>query len=293
MKLIQIEYFIAVAKHLNFTAAAQSLFITQPNLSKQISLLEQELGVKLIYRNKRVVQLTPAGEYLYKEAGKFFSDFQSIIDKTKEISRENRDRLSIGCIETTNIDMFFPPVIRQFTEAYPHIELVIERGSFKKIREGLLDDTYDIIFTLSFDVIKIDNLCLKNIHPRNGSLVLSKNNPLAQKENFSVNDLENQNYYIHSKSESPGLYELAINNAKKYNFKNPKEVANMETLLSNIELGLGFAILDKSIGKHRSNSFIFYDLPEPDDQFYLCCAWKKKIINTTIPLFVELINEIP
>ena len=67
--LLQIEYFIAVAKSLYFTDAARNLYVSQPSLSKQIALLEKEIGVQLFNRSTRGVRLTPAGAVLYKELG--------------------------------------------------------------------------------------------------------------------------------------------------------------------------------------------------------------------------------
>ena len=74
----QMEYFLSVAEKLNFTEAAKSLYISQPSLSKQISLLEEELGFALFIRNKRSVRLTPAGEVLNRKWKLLLTDLERL-----------------------------------------------------------------------------------------------------------------------------------------------------------------------------------------------------------------------
>lgn len=289
MNLIQIEYFNSVARHLNFTAAAKSLFVTQPSLSKQIALLEKELGVRLFYRNKRTVQLTPAGLVLYNEFEKINVQIDRAIEKVKHADQGSSGNLSIGCLETINIDMFFPDFIKQFSDLYPEIQISIERGGFKYLREKLQDDIFDIIFTLSIDIQNPHDLFVKKIHKRKGCIVMSKKNKLSERKDLPVEELSGEPCFIFSNAESPGVSMNAQKTAKFHGFKNIKMVHNMETLLSNLELGFGFSLLDRSISEHRKNDFKFFDLPGKEAIFYVVCAWKKDNLNSTVQNFLKII----
>lgn len=84
----QIEYFQAVVQCQSFTQAAEKCYISQSAISQQIQALENELGVKLINREKRKFSLTPADEYFYKRSLVLTADFQNMCEKTKSIAYE-------------------------------------------------------------------------------------------------------------------------------------------------------------------------------------------------------------
>ena len=96
--LLQIEYFIAVAKSLNFTDAARNLYVSQPSLSKQIALLEKEIGVQLFNRSTRGVRLTPAGAVLYKELGNVLDTIHEAIEKSSKKDLGEEGSITIGSL---------------------------------------------------------------------------------------------------------------------------------------------------------------------------------------------------
>jgi DNA-binding transcriptional LysR family regulator len=290
LKLSQIEYFIALAKHLNFTAAAKSLFISQPSLSRHIGLLEKEIGTKLFYRNNRIVSLTPAGKQFYNEFEKFYSLFEKSIEKVIETGKGTEGSLSIGCLEGINFELFFPDIIRLFSENYHNITLNISQDGFRQIREGILNGTYDAIFTLSKDIDNIHELQILKIRERQGHIVFSQNSHLASKENFSLTDLQDEPFLVYSSKESPAFAASCRKLATENGFTKIKEVSNVETLLSHLELGMGFSVLDKSYAENRKNSFVYYKLPLDDDPPYSVCTWKKDNTNSSLPLFIKTVQ---
>jgi DNA-binding transcriptional LysR family regulator len=289
MNLFQIKYFNSVAKYLNFTAAAKSLFVTQPSLSRQIALLEKELGVKLIYRNKHTVRLTPAGNVFLKEFEDINVRINRALEKVRLTDCGSVGNISIGCLETINMEMFFPDLIKNFTGTYPEIKISVERGGFKYLREKLQEDIFDIIFTLSLDIQNSPDLLIKNIHKRKGCIVMSAKNKLAQCKSLPYSELSGEPLVIFSQDESPGVYAKALKTAKYHGFNNIRQVHNVETLLSHLDLGFGFSLLDRSIGEYRKNKLKFYDLPENEATFYAVCACKKDNINPTVHLLLNMI----
>lgn len=286
MKLSQIEYFIALAKHLNFTAAAKSLFITQPSLSKQLSLLEQELGVHLVQRNRKSVALTPAGELLCHEFERINADILESIGKVKALGKG--DKVTIGCLEKINVDDILPRILDIFRQKNPDFDIIVQRDSFAKIREGLIKNFFDVIITMSFDVENIHNIETSVLQDRKGLIVLSKKHPLAGSSDFSVSDLENIPFFISSALDSPTAARLSRETAAKLNFRNIQETNKLETILSNVELGLGFTILDKSNFVKNAEHYFFYELPEEDNTFNLVCAWKRDSANPALSLLSDI-----
>ena len=137
--LLQIEYFIAVARHLNFTEAAKSLYVSQPSLSKQIAILEDEIGIQLFFRTKRDVRLTAAGMVLLKEMGGVIEQIENAIEKSKKPDLGENSTLTIGCLDAMDMRTFLPTIIKKFKEKYPNVNLILERHSFKVLREKLIN----------------------------------------------------------------------------------------------------------------------------------------------------------
>lgn len=148
----QIDYFLTVAEVLNFTDAAKLLYISQPALSKQIGVLEKELGFPLFIRNHRNVALTPEGSSLYRDWNDLSKQMEASIYNAKVISNQASGHLSIGCSDTFDYSDILPYTVRTFADSYPHIDLNVESHSFKTLREGLMADTFDIIFTPYFEL---------------------------------------------------------------------------------------------------------------------------------------------
>ena len=115
MELRQLQYFTAVAETLNFSRAAEILYISQPALSQQIADLERELGVLLLQRSKRAVSLTPAGALLLQEAKKLLYQSEKLapLIRSQEQAHSSDQELVLGvdkCVDLSNSHATFPSV---------------------------------------------------------------------------------------------------------------------------------------------------------------------------------------
>ncbi|WP_030520172.1 LysR family transcriptional regulator [Nocardia rhamnosiphila] len=118
LDLRKLRYFAALAEHLHFGRAAESLFIAQPVLSRQIRALEQELGCTLLERTTRSVQLTPSGAQLYEEARGLFTTVDSAVRRVREVDR-GVERLVVGFASGLRVS----PALRAFAESRPEVEV--------------------------------------------------------------------------------------------------------------------------------------------------------------------------
>jgi len=136
MTLQQLKYLLAIADSgLNITAAAERLYTSQPGISKQLKLLEQELGVLLFTRKgKSLVAVTPAGRDIIARAWKITREVQNIRSLAREMSGEQEGTL---CIATTHTQARYvlPDVIRGFRERYPKVNLEMHQGTSEQIAE--------------------------------------------------------------------------------------------------------------------------------------------------------------
>lgn len=136
MTLQQLKYLLAIADSgLNITAAAERLYTSQPGISKQLKLLEQELGVQLFTRKgKSLVAITPAGRDVIARARKIMREVQNIRSLAREMSGEQEGTLAIATTHT-QARYVLPDVIRAFRERYPRVNLELHQGTSEQIAE--------------------------------------------------------------------------------------------------------------------------------------------------------------
>lgn len=144
MKLHQLRYLAAVAQSgLNITAAAQKLHTSQPGVSKQIKLLEDELGFQIFTREGRnLTRITPAGQQVIDRAVRILQETQAIRDLATELRDEGRGSLSIGTTHT-QARYVLPEVIRDFRARYPEVRLNLHQGTTEQIAEMVAQDRID------------------------------------------------------------------------------------------------------------------------------------------------------
>ena len=147
MELRQLHTFAAVAEHLSFTRAAETLSYAQSSVTAQIQSLESELGVPLFERLGRRVVLTEAGERLRGYAGKMLQLEQEALQAVPS-SREPAGTLTIGAPESL-CTYRLPPVLARFRERHPRVKLVFRPGNCSELRRYVVDGSLDVAFVLS------------------------------------------------------------------------------------------------------------------------------------------------
>lgn len=148
MKLQQLRYLAAVAQNgLNITAAAEKLHTSQPAVSKQLKLLEDELGFNIFVRSGRTLtKITQPGQQVIDRAIRVLREVQNIKGISEELKGENRGILSIGTTHT-QARYVLPPVIQKFREQYPDVRLQLHQGTSEQIAEMVALDRID--FTIA------------------------------------------------------------------------------------------------------------------------------------------------
>lgn len=189
MKLQQLRYIWEVAHHdLNVSATAQSLYTSQPGISKQIRLLEDELGVEVFSRSgKHLTRITPAGETIIEKAGEILRKVESIKQVAQEFSNEKKGSLSVATTHT-QARYALPGVIENFIDRYPDVSLHMHQGSPIQISELAADGNVDFaIATEGLDLF--NDLIMLPCYRWNRCIVVPKNHPLTQISKVSLEDV--------------------------------------------------------------------------------------------------------
>jgi LysR family cys regulon transcriptional activator len=180
MKLHQLRYLAAVAQSgLNITAAAQKLHTSQPGVSKQIKLLEDELGFQIFVREGRnLTRITAAGQQVIDRALRILQEAQSIRNLSTELRDEGKGSLSIGTTHT-QARYVLPEVIRQFRDRYPQVRLNLHQGTSEQIAEMVANDRVDCAIATGSEQLFAD-LTLLPCYRWHRTVIVPRGHPLAE-----------------------------------------------------------------------------------------------------------------
>lgn len=189
MKLQQLRYIWEVAHHdLNVSATAQSLFTSQPGISKQIRLLEDELGVEVFARSgKHLTHITPAGEVILELAGEILRKAETIKRVAHEFSNETAGTLSIATTHT-QARYVLPEVIQGFINRYPDVSLNMQQGTPVQIAEMAAEGTVD--FAICTEALEhFSDLITLPCYRWNRCIVVPRDHPLALLDRVALEDV--------------------------------------------------------------------------------------------------------
>ena len=189
MKLQQLRYIWEVAHHeLNVSATAQSLYTSQPGISKQIRLLEDELGVEIFSRSgKHLTHITPVGQTIVEQAGQILRKVESIKQAAHEFRDEKTGSLSIATTHT-QARYALPKVISSFIGRYPEVSLHMHQGSPVQIAEMAANGEVD--FAIATEGLELfGDLVMLPCYNWNRSIIVPKGHALAEKGKLTLKDV--------------------------------------------------------------------------------------------------------
>ncbi len=180
MKLQQLRYLIAIVRNnLNISAAAESLYTSQPGISKQLRLLEEELGVDLFSRNgKHLTEVTPIGCHIITKAENILREVNNIQILSEEYRDDRRGSLSIATTHT-QARYALLPVIKVFRERYPAVTLQIHQGSPEQIAELVQSGKVD--FAIATEALELfDDLVMMPCYVWQHCILVPSGHPLSE-----------------------------------------------------------------------------------------------------------------
>ena len=186
MKLTQLRYLAAIVDSgLNISAAAEKLHISQPGVSRQLKLLEDELGFELFVRDGRqLVRLTPAGQRVLERARRLLHEAQSIKAMSSDVRDPAKGSLSIATTHT-QARYVLPSVIAQFRQRYPQVRLHLQQGTSEQIAELLNEGQVDIaISTGARD--KVPHCVLLPCYEWYRRIAVPRHHPLAKHKSLTL-----------------------------------------------------------------------------------------------------------
>ncbi len=185
----QLRYIVEIVnQNLNVTEAANALYTSQPGISKQVRLLEDELGLEIFERNgKHIKAITPAGKKIVAIARELLVKAQGIKAVANEYTQPNHGVLRIATTNTQARYML-PSVIERFSKRYPDVSLHIHQGSPTQIHDALISGEVDLAITTEAPYL-FDDLIQLPCYLWNRSVIVKPDHPLAQVKDLTIEEL--------------------------------------------------------------------------------------------------------
>ncbi|MDE5579826.1 MAG: LysR family transcriptional regulator [Treponemataceae bacterium] len=288
MELRVLRYFLAVAREENITAAAESLHVTQPTLSKQLMDLEYELGKKLFERGKRKITLTEEGIFLRKRA----QEIIDLSDKTEATIKSFAQTISgdvfIGCGETQGMREIIK-VMKKVNCDFPEIRYNLYSGNDEDVSERL--DSGLVDFGLFVGNTHLDKYDYKKLPVADvWGLLLRNDNPLAKKKTIKPSDLDG----VPILCSRQALTHNELSGWLGKDFKKLK-IVSTHNLIYNaslmVEEGFGAALSIKGLINTADSNLVFRPF-RPMIKADLIFAWKKyQVFSKQAEIFLKYIQE--
>lgn len=190
MKLQQLKYIVEVLNHnLNVSATAENLFTSQPGISKQVRMLEDELGIQIFGRSgKHLTHVTPAGKDIINISREILAKVESIKAVAHEHTLPDQGKLNIATTHT-QARYALPSVIQGFMNKYPNVSLHMHQGTPQQISDAAAKGDAD--FAIATEALHLyGDLIMLPCYHWNRSIVVSKSHPLAKKaDNLTLQDV--------------------------------------------------------------------------------------------------------
>lgn len=291
MNLTRLQYFIEVARSGSFSEAAQRLYTSQPNLSKQIAAFERELGFAAFVRTTRSVKLTPAGQYLYDQLQGVPLQIQNTVRQAAQLSRNDSNRICIGVLEGQEVSPRLTTRLAEVAKQYPDLRIELERNTFQNLRSGLANLYYDLIITMEFEIGPEPEYRRAVFLSQPVCIAIHKDNPLSNKEDLTLLDLRDEEFVVISPEESDRGFNRMRDQCKTLGFepKIARQPRTLESVLLCVEAGMGVAILDPNVRLESKN--VVRTVPLPFSQNDLILAGMTANMTPELEAVMRLLSE--
>ena len=239
--LRQLEYLLAVAETLNFRAAAAASHVSQPALSAQIRLLEEQLGVKLLERDKRSTRLTPAGEIVVGQARAVLADVDDLVDAALGQAEPLSGDLRLGAIPTV-APYVLPGLLRGVAQRHPRLRLVVQEAQTASLLESLRVNRVDVALL----ALPEKGVASRPLYDEPFLLVAPAGHELARKPTVRAADLKRQPLLL--LDDGHCLREQALSFCRGSGVAPVTDVraASLATLVQLVAAGVGLTLLPAS-----------------------------------------------
>lgn len=278
---------MAVAEELHFGRAAARLHIAQPSLSDQIRRLEQQLGVTLLDRTSRRVELTPAGQALLTQGRRLLAQSQRAVQAARSAGAE---RLTVGFYASA-ASALLPDVLRAFSQRHPSVEVSVRELLLGDV-DDILTGKVDVAFTrLQPDQTEVEVEVLTQ-EPR--LVALPVKHPLAARSSLTFANLRDESFITNPVVSNAGAPVRWLTEQKRHGLPGrvAAEAASVQEILTLVATGRGVCLMPAIVARHYPRADVSYVEVSDADPAVVSLAWPPGDLPPAVESFIRVSRQV-
>ncbi|MDO8276749.1 MAG: LysR substrate-binding domain-containing protein [Burkholderiaceae bacterium] len=291
LELRHLHQFIAVAEELGFRRAAERLHMSQPPLSQSIKQIEALVGAELFSRSKQHVELTPAGAAFLKQAYATLAQARLAVHAAQRAAKGISGTLRLSFVGSASLNVV-PPLLREFSRAYPSVELVLAGNPTAQQVAALKRGDIDLALIVS-PFPEGQSLKITPLRTEPMILAVPHGHPLEKsRRRVKLASLKNESFITFGYADGPGFVSTFIDACKKTGFapRIVQESPQMNTLLAMVAGGIGVAVLPGAMRMvvMPHVSYVSLSASPAELKYTLAFATRRDIRNPVVDAFIAL-----
>ena len=286
----QLASFLEVAKLQSFSRAAEKIFRTQPAISAQVRLLEQECGEKLFDRSGKKVLLTPAGEILQRYADKMLGLHKEALQAIAELNQTPRGKLYMGANEATCLYVL-PKTFFKFKQLYPLVQISIYRNFSHKILQKVQEGVLDLgIVTLPQSA---NNMEVIPVFRDEVQLVVPKNHPLGKNKSVTLEEISHHPLILPKTGHTRVVIDRLLRQYRDH-IQISMELASVETIKKFVGAGLGISLISRTYAQPEVLAGVLRLIPLEGEKIYreLGLVYRRdRYLSLPAKVFIDVVRE--
>ncbi|WP_418302916.1 LysR family transcriptional regulator [Lysinibacillus fusiformis] len=289
MDIRKMRYFIMVAEELNFSRAAERLRMAQPPLSQEIRKLEEELGVQLFHRTKRMVELTDAGKIFLQGSRQTLIQLEKTIHETQLVAEGKNGSLIIGFVDSTEIVI---KILNKFRTCFPKVHLTLREMTTEQQIGALYEKQIHLGFIRSEK--NNETLASEVCFEESLRLVLHEDHPLVSLPEIPLQLLADEPFIMFPRHFGPNFYDLIISYFWDHgvSLNVVQEAIQMQTIVNLVATGMGVSVVPSSMESYNRPGVKYKKIKETTPKINLYVGWRQDEKSTVVPHFLTIVREL-
>ena len=284
-----IQSFLSIVKEGSFAKAAEKIYISQPNLSRNIARLERELNTQLFDRTGKKAELTEAGRIYWTAFLRMENCLETAREKADMLCCTQKRMLRIGYVQGWDISNFIQPVLKRIKKCYPDVKVLLEAFRMQDLLTKFKFEQFDVILTLAEWSGKIGDIQSAVISRADKVILYSESLVDAGEEIYDPSVFQNETFYVLKDSRENMQTDYIRSIGMRYGFVPLiRSVNSIESIITNVENGLGVTVCNTWMRNASSAGLRCCRLDDSED---IVAVWKSAGENGARDIFLKTMQE--
>lgn len=291
----QLRYFLTIAEVGSLGKAAQMLHIAQPALSRQLRLLEEDVGAQLMQRHARGVSLTAAGQSYYESVTQLLRDSDAAAVRAQQVSNGTVGHIRFGVSETAAWNSELLAAISEFRKECAGVSFAVEAALSGVVTEHVINGRLDLAVAYNGPLLDSAALSIAPWTEDVYHVAVHEASPLAGRAHVTLNDLRNESFVSFERQLAPQLYDGLTRHLvdRGVNLSVVQHGTSLMTVLILVACGVGCAFVPGSTRQHLPTNVRLLPVTDLGLQVPIGVVWRKDNLSPLIPRFLKLFGVKP